>query len=125
MSKTEQQSTRDLILASGVKHAEADGMEAVTHKAIAGDLGKSSSNVGYYFRSADDLRRAVALQLIQRLGHPSWGIIEFWVARQLPEDHRASFTDGEPVPTDEEMADELLAAEAYLWLARNGVTSDE
>lgn len=123
--KTAKKSTRDLVLESGVKFAEEGGLVAVTHKVIAGHIGKSSSNVGHYFRSADDLRRAVAMQLIRQLGRPQWGIIEFWVTRQLPEDHRAAFTDDEPYPTDEEMAEELLVAEAFLWLARNGMAGDD
>lgn len=128
MSKTDstpKPKTIDRILDQAITVAEEGGLEAVTHKGIAGDLGLSSSNVLYYFPTALHLRRAVALKLIERLGRPSWGVIEFWVTRQLPETHRAAFDDGEPHPTDDEMQEEQLVAECFLWLARNGIEDPE
>lgn len=124
MSKPKtKQPTRDRILESGVKHAKKDGMEGVTHKVIAGDLGISGSNVGYYYRSADDLRRAVALKLMDGDALPHWGYVEFYVYHQLPEDH--SQHPGPHEEPEELDLENLVICEAYLWLARNGVTGDE
>ncbi len=128
MSKTKQ-STQDLILAEAEKIARADGLEAVSHKVIATALGKSSSNIVYYYPTALHLRRAAAQRILAADGGPQWGVIEFYVLHRLPEDHPGWLDRTAPISQEvegqvadgERMRNELLVAEAFLWLARHGV----
>lgn len=107
--QTAGEQTKQRVLAAAVAIARADGIEAVTHKGVAAATDLSSSNVTYYYGKAIELRRAAAHQLITEIGSPLWGTIEFYVQHD---------GKGGEYPLE---ADDLSAAEAYVWLARNGV----
>lgn len=107
-------STRQRVIAAGVEIACRDGLDAVTHKAVAKATELSSSNVTYYFGTAVKLRRAVAQQIIADVGPPVWAHIESYVLDDADDviDIDASIHPGV----------HLDSAEAFVWLARNGVT---
>lgn len=132
MSKTSNEtSTRTRVLATAVEHARKGGIEAVTHKGIANELGLSSSNVLYYHPTADHLRRAVAHQLLQSVWRADFERIERWVACRLPENHdlyvevEGIAGHSSSIPEEAGLQVGLRAMEALAWLARNGPRDPE
>lgn len=109
--------TKQRVLAAAVYIARADGIEAVTHKGVAAATGLSSSNVTYHVGTAVELRRAVAVEIVNaaiRSGEsPAWFDVELVVDNQLGH----VYADDPPAVT----VDQLAQAEAYVWLVRNGV----
>lgn len=120
MTETETKTTAERVLAAAVEIAEITGIESVSHRAVGKATLLSSSNIAYYHPTADDLRRATALRIAER-GMPEWGRIEFAVRCGLPEGHPERLLPT-PTPTLAEYnsADDVVVAEALLWLSRNG-----
>ena len=84
------------------------GPQAVSHGAVAAALDLSKGNVGYHFARADDLRRAAALQIVGCLKRiPSLSLVV------------GESGAGLPTASKEFTRDDLMVAEAVVWLVRN------
>jgi DNA-binding transcriptional regulator YbjK len=65
-SDTRAASRRDEVLDAALRVMARDGIRAVTHRAIAAELGHSLRATTYYFASIDELIEAVFLRYVQR-----------------------------------------------------------
>lgn len=107
MSAADTQST---ALAAARKLWHDHGPRGLTHNALAGATGKSKGNLQHYWPRANDLVRATALAIVSNAqSSGNWPGIVAYGRGQL------TLLDGEAFSRDD-----LIVAEAYVWLARHG-----
>lgn len=114
--------TLSRTLTAAVNIARSDGIEQVTHRTVAAAVDLSPSNVKYHLGGSDEMRRAVALQIIDDASEmPHWYNFTLHVRGLLPDGHRWTLT-GTDVEGSSSPAD-LQLVEAMSWLARNSATA--
>lgn len=117
---------QEQILAAATKVAEARGFHAITHGTAAKQEDWSRSTVANHYPTKAHLLTAVAIHLVETHGMVLWGALEFYVRDHWVQHEGQvlgeAFQDS-LVPPDPPTGLDLALAEAWLYLARRGVSN--